>query len=133
MRLAMLSVARTVVVPMQDVLRLDNSARMNTPGVAAGNWTWRLGPEGCWAQLVRGRVCMLAVSARALTSSLVFPLSLRRPANSGAWLPRTTASPRARPGSSARRHRLVQVTMTLARPPFRCGLHLLRSEIDSTR
>jgi len=27
---------------MQDVLRLDNSARMNSPGKAAGNWGWRM-------------------------------------------------------------------------------------------
>ena len=26
---------------MQDLLGKDNSARMNTPGVAAGNWAWR--------------------------------------------------------------------------------------------
>ena len=27
----------------QDVMRLDNRARMNTPGKAAGNWAWRVG------------------------------------------------------------------------------------------
>src|SRR5512144_2257480 len=26
---------------LQDIMRLDNSARMNTPGKAAGNWAWR--------------------------------------------------------------------------------------------
>eukprot|EP00217_Crustomastix_stigmatica_P009095 CAMPEP_0183790708 /NCGR_PEP_ID=MMETSP0803_2-20130417/1288_1 /TAXON_ID=195967 /ORGANISM="Crustomastix stigmata, Strain CCMP3273" /LENGTH=472 /DNA_ID=CAMNT_0026034963 /DNA_START=668 /DNA_END=2087 /DNA_ORIENTATION=- len=36
------SVAQTCVVPMQDILSLDNSARMNTPGVAAGNWEWQM-------------------------------------------------------------------------------------------
>lgn len=41
-RLAMTSVARWAVVPMQDVLGLDSTARMNTPGVAEGNWRWRL-------------------------------------------------------------------------------------------
>ena len=30
-------------VSMQDVMRLDNKARMNTPGKAAGNWAWRVG------------------------------------------------------------------------------------------
>jgi hypothetical protein len=39
------------VIPMQDVLRLDNAARMNTPGVAAGNWAWRMGPPGVLATL----------------------------------------------------------------------------------
>jgi 4-alpha-glucanotransferase len=36
------SVANLVLVPMQDVLGLGNEARMNRPGVALGNWTWRL-------------------------------------------------------------------------------------------
>ena len=29
------------MVPLQDVLMLDDTARMNVPGVAAGNWTWQ--------------------------------------------------------------------------------------------
>ena len=40
-RTAIASVAKYAVFPMQDLLGLDNSARMNTPGVAAGNWAWR--------------------------------------------------------------------------------------------
>ncbi len=39
------SVAQTAVVPMQDLLGLGSEARMNVPGVTAGNWTWRL-PAG---------------------------------------------------------------------------------------
>lgn len=30
------------IIPMQDLLGLDNSARMNIPGEAKGNWTWRM-------------------------------------------------------------------------------------------
>ncbi len=41
------SVASLVIVPAQDVLGLGSEARMNTPAVAAGNWSWRA-PEGCW-------------------------------------------------------------------------------------
>jgi 4-alpha-glucanotransferase len=41
MRLAMASVARTCIVPMQDVLGLGTEARMNRPGIAEGNWRWR--------------------------------------------------------------------------------------------
>lgn len=33
---------RTAVVPMQDWLELDSSARMNMPGNPCGNWTYRL-------------------------------------------------------------------------------------------
>ena len=41
-RAAMLSVARTAIVPLQDVLDLDGGARMNMPGLADGNWAWRV-------------------------------------------------------------------------------------------
>lgn len=38
------SVAQTVMVCLQDVMRLDNEAgRMNTPGTTEGNWRWRMG------------------------------------------------------------------------------------------
>jgi len=39
--------ANTFVVPLQDLLGLGSEARMNTPGVAGGNWQWRFQ----WAQL----------------------------------------------------------------------------------
>jgi 4-alpha-glucanotransferase len=40
-RLAWGSVVDLAIAPLQDVLGLDSRARMNTPGVATGNWTWR--------------------------------------------------------------------------------------------
>ncbi|MDX1946153.1 MAG: 4-alpha-glucanotransferase [Pirellulaceae bacterium] len=43
-RLALSSVAKLAVFPMQDVLGLGSSARMNMPGTTAGNWQWRLPP-----------------------------------------------------------------------------------------
>ena len=43
-RLALASRARTAIVPVQDLLGLDNSARMNTPGREDGNWSFRLEP-----------------------------------------------------------------------------------------
>ncbi len=36
--------AATAVVTAQDLLGLDETARMNTPGQARGNWAWRLLP-----------------------------------------------------------------------------------------
>lgn len=36
--------ARLAVVPMQDLLQLDGSARMNTPGTSEGNWRWCMRP-----------------------------------------------------------------------------------------
>ena len=40
-RIASMSVADTVIIPMQDILGLDSDARMNLPGTTTGNWTWR--------------------------------------------------------------------------------------------
>ena len=34
--------AKLVVIPMQDVLGLDDRARMNTPSTLGGNWIWRM-------------------------------------------------------------------------------------------
>ena len=41
-RLALSSIARIAIVPLQDVLDLNSDARINTPGAPEGNWTWRL-------------------------------------------------------------------------------------------
>jgi 4-alpha-glucanotransferase len=35
------SVANLAVIPMQDILELGSEHRMNIPGTATGNWTWR--------------------------------------------------------------------------------------------
>lgn len=43
-RLAMMSVAQTAVIPIQDYLELDNTARINTPSTLGENWKWRLLP-----------------------------------------------------------------------------------------
>ena len=41
-RMAYASVAKTVILPLQDVLGLDETARMNTPASTKLNWLWRL-------------------------------------------------------------------------------------------
>jgi malto-oligosyltrehalose synthase/4-alpha-glucanotransferase len=43
-RLAHASIAQTAILPMQDVLELDETARMNTPASGTANWAWRLKP-----------------------------------------------------------------------------------------
>ena len=43
-RAAMMSVASTAIIPMQDFLELGAEARMNTPSVSLGNWEWRVAP-----------------------------------------------------------------------------------------
>lgn len=41
-RLCYSSVAKVAILPLQDVLELDGSHRMNTPASAGGNWAWRV-------------------------------------------------------------------------------------------
>ena len=41
-RLALASRPITAIIPMQDLLGLGRSTRMNMPGVPSGNWRWRL-------------------------------------------------------------------------------------------
>ncbi|MDD2852950.1 MAG: 4-alpha-glucanotransferase [Desulfuromonadaceae bacterium] len=40
-RAALMSVADTTILPLQDLLHLGSEARMNIPGTAFGNWGWR--------------------------------------------------------------------------------------------
>ncbi|HEY9619240.1 MAG TPA: 4-alpha-glucanotransferase [Crinalium sp.] len=40
-RVALASVAKLAILPLQDILGLDNSCRMNDPSISAGNWRWR--------------------------------------------------------------------------------------------
>lgn len=44
-RMALQSVARYAIVPMQDLLQLDSWARMNMPSTLGGNWSWRYVPH----------------------------------------------------------------------------------------
>ena len=41
-REALASQADTAIIPAQDLLELGSEARMNFPGIAKGNWQWRL-------------------------------------------------------------------------------------------
>jgi 4-alpha-glucanotransferase len=41
-RIVLASPSALAVLPMQDLLGLGKSARMNLPGTATGNWTWRM-------------------------------------------------------------------------------------------
>lgn len=53
-RSAMMSVADMSIIPLQDVLRLGGEARMNIPGHAGGNWSWRFQPEALNDGLAHG-------------------------------------------------------------------------------
>ena len=43
-RAALGSVADTAIIPLQDLLGLPSTARMNQPGTGTGNWRWRMKP-----------------------------------------------------------------------------------------
>lgn len=49
--MAMTSKANLAIIPMQDILALDSTHRMNTPGTSTGNWHWRFN----WQQLTEER------------------------------------------------------------------------------
>jgi 4-alpha-glucanotransferase len=44
-RMALASPARLAIIPLQDLLGLPASARMNRPAVTEGNWAWRAQPR----------------------------------------------------------------------------------------
>jgi 4-alpha-glucanotransferase len=52
-RLAMMSVADTVIIPMQDILGLGEDARMNRPASSRGNWEWRVRTEQLSPSLIK--------------------------------------------------------------------------------
>jgi len=53
------SVAQIAVVPAQDLLELGSGARMNTPAIPEGNWSWRA-PENCWTPELGAKLAALA-------------------------------------------------------------------------
>jgi 4-alpha-glucanotransferase len=52
-RAALGSVGLLAVIPAQDLLGLGAQARMNTPGTAHGNWSWRLPQDALSAELAQ--------------------------------------------------------------------------------
>ena len=52
------SVAQLALVPVQDLLVLGSDARMNTPSVAQGNWSWRV-PAGSWTPRLAAKLAAL--------------------------------------------------------------------------
>jgi 4-alpha-glucanotransferase len=63
-RIGMASVADTLIVPLQDVLGLDGSARMNIPGHPEGNWTWRFQASQLDPRIIHRLATMTATYSR---------------------------------------------------------------------
>jgi 4-alpha-glucanotransferase len=54
--MALASVADLAILPLQDVLGLDDSGRMNDPSKIAGNWRWRYNSNEILTQQLSDRL-----------------------------------------------------------------------------
>ena len=59
------SVGRLSVLPAQDILKLGSEARLNTPGTAVGNWSWRLPQGALTAELAKECLLLNKIYGRA--------------------------------------------------------------------
>jgi 4-alpha-glucanotransferase len=64
-KLAFASVANLAVIPVQDILGLGESARMNRPSKIKGNWQWHLCPGELTPQISKKIAKLSAASHRA--------------------------------------------------------------------
>ena len=51
-KLALSSNSELVIIPLQDILKLDSQSRMNTPGTIENNWKWKF----LWNNLLSSRM-----------------------------------------------------------------------------
>ncbi len=63
-RLAMATVADTVIIPLQDILGLGQESRMNRPGTSRGNWKWRFSEAALTPEIRTALRSMTAAYAR---------------------------------------------------------------------
>lgn len=59
--LAMRSVAKDCIIPIQDYLGLDNEARMNKPGTVGFNWRWRV-KQGAFTDTLAEEILKLTMA-----------------------------------------------------------------------
>ena len=71
------SIAQIAIAPAQDVLELGSEARMNTPAVPTGNWSWRA-PEGCWTEALADELAALTVMSDRGNDPLENPAAKER-------------------------------------------------------
>jgi 4-alpha-glucanotransferase len=61
--------AYIAIAPMQDYLGLGSEARINTPGIAGGNWRWRVLNEQISTDICNNVASMVIASGRGISSS----------------------------------------------------------------
>ena len=59
------SPADTAIIPVQDLLGLGSEARMNRPGIASGNWGWRMAPGALTPEILARLRALTEESGRA--------------------------------------------------------------------
>ncbi len=64
-RLTMQSVARLAILPVQDILNLDETNRMNTPGLGGRSWQWRLHPGQLTDEVAQKLLKLTKMTGRA--------------------------------------------------------------------
>ena len=69
-RLAMMSVADTVIFPMQDIYGLGSKSRMNRPGTDEGNWRWQMEKDQIGPSVSRNLAEMTRIFGRAIKNNL---------------------------------------------------------------
>jgi 4-alpha-glucanotransferase len=74
---ALASQADTAIVPAQDLLELGSEARMNFPGIAEGNWQWRL-KNGALTQELARRLRRITIACGRLGSGEPRPAPRRQ-------------------------------------------------------
>ncbi len=57
--------ANTAIIPMQDVLGLDSTSRMNIPGTVGDNWEWRMAP-GLLTNKIKQKLFKLTKNSKRL-------------------------------------------------------------------
>ena len=70
---ALASPADTAIIPAQDVLELGSEARMNLPGIAKGNWQWRL-KDGALTQELAQRLRSVTMTNGRLVGGEIRPV-----------------------------------------------------------
>ncbi len=70
-RLALASVARTAVIPMQDILSVGAEGRMNVPARESGNWGWRFSTDDITEKITERLAELTKVYGRSRTNSKI--------------------------------------------------------------
>lgn len=73
-RAALASPAATAIVPAQDLLELGTESRMNLPGIAKGNWQWRL-KDGALTQKLAERLRGVTIDSGRQIDAKLSPTS----------------------------------------------------------